>query len=146
MAKPNGRPERWTQKLADEICGLISNGQSLRSVCRMDDMPAASTVRIWVNTDKNGFSKQYDNALTERAHRWADEIMDIADDGANDFMETEHGVKQNTEALQRSRLRVDTRKWLLSKMLPRYADKPAENSDVVTLAQSVSKLIDKLPN
>lgn len=61
---------------------------------------------------------------------WSDEVIDISDDGSNDWMERNHGEdKQSTwtingEHVQRSRLRVDTRKWLLSKLKPeRYGDR-----------------------
>lgn len=58
----------------------------------------------------------------------AEDIMDISDDGSNDWMERNYGDKvewiTNGEALQRSRLRVDTRKWLMSKLAAKkYGDK-----------------------
>lgn len=60
----------------------------------------------------------------------ADELLDIADDGSNDWMEREGGADGqagyavNGEVLARSRLRVDTRKWIVCKMLPKvYGDK-----------------------
>ncbi len=79
---------------------------------------------LWVATDREGFSEQYAKGCEARAHYWADEMLDIADDGANDYMQREGKEYVNGEAIARSRLRVDTRKWLLSKMLPKYADKP----------------------
>ena len=54
---------------------------------------------------------------------------DIADNGENDYMkrsgkDQEPGYVVNGEAIQRSRLRVDARKWLLSKLAPKkYGDK-----------------------
>ena len=64
----------------------------------------------------------------------ADEILEIADNGANDWMERQGekdaGWQANGENLQRSRLRVDTRKWLLSKALPKfYGEKLAIGGD-----------------
>ena len=52
----------------------------------------------------------------------ADEIVAIADEN---YTTDEHGVKErlSSEAIQRNRLRVDTRKWMLAKMLPKvYGD------------------------
>lgn len=55
----------------------------------------------------------------------ADEVIDISDDGSNDWMEKFSkegeaiGWTINGEHVQRSKLRVDTRKWLLSKCLPK---------------------------
>lgn len=52
-----------------------------------------------------------------------EELLDIADDGSNDFMTIVKGNKEydieNKEVTNRSRLRVDTRKWYLSKVLPK---------------------------
>lgn len=55
----------------------------------------------------------------------AEDIIDISDESSRDFIETEDGrMIPNTEAIQRSKLRVDTRKWLMAKMKPKkYGDK-----------------------
>ena len=74
------------------------------------------------------YSEQYARAMEIRAENMAFEILEIADDGSNDFMkivknDMEYEV-ENKEVTNRSRLRVDSRKWLLSKMLPKkYGDK-----------------------
>ncbi len=61
----------------------------------------------------------------------ADELLEIADDGRNDWVvDEEGGDKYNGDHVQRSRLRVDTRKWLLSKALPKvFGDKLALGGD-----------------
>jgi hypothetical protein len=70
-----------------------------------------------------------------RAIHIAEDLLAIADDGTNDYMEYEDkegnaaGWRFNGEHVQRSRLRVDARKWLLSKLLPKFADKPEPNTD-----------------
>lgn len=121
-----GRPSIYTEEIADEICRRLAEGESLRSVCRDDGMPAESTVRAWVLDDKEGFSAQYVRARDLYLDTMADEILEISDDGSNDYMATEHGEKLDGEHIQRSRLRVDTRKWYLSKLAPkRYGDKLA---------------------
>lgn len=91
-------------------------------------MPAESTVRAWAVEDREGFSAQYARAREIGYHAMADELMDIADDGRNDWMERrgeeDIGWAANGEHIQRSRLRVDARKWMLSKVLPKiYGDK-----------------------
>lgn len=72
----------------------------------------------------------------------ADDILDIADNGSNDWMEVNYGGQEswqtNGEALQRSRLRVETRKWLMAKMQPRkYGDKLDVTSDGAALPQPI---------
>lgn len=124
-----GRPSVYTKDLADFILAEIAGGISVSEICRLPDMPARSTVMLWVAQDREGFSDRYAKACEARAHYWADEILDIADNGENDWMERNDpdgnvvGFAVNGEALGRSKLRVDSRKWLLSKLLPQYSDK-----------------------
>jgi hypothetical protein len=116
-------------------------------------MPAKSTVMLWlVDGEHQRFSDQYAKARHIQAETLADELFDIADDGTNDWMKRhgkdgEESYILNGEAVARSRLRVDTRKWFLSKVLPKFADKqekePADNDK---LYDALANLIDKLPN
>ena len=126
MAK-RGRPTAFTKKLAGEICAKLADGETLREVCRAEDMPPESTVRRWALEDFNGFAAQYARAREIGYHAMADELVEIADDGSNDWMARngdEDDRQIDGEHLGRSRLRVDTRKWLLSKALPKvYGDK-----------------------
>lgn len=121
---PIGRPSRYSQDLADNICAELATGKSMRTVCRADDMPAMSTVFKWLR-ERPDFSEQYARAKAEAADALVEEILDIADDGSNDWMEVHDkdgkavGYKLNGEHVQRSRLRVDTRKWIASKLKPR---------------------------
>ena len=56
---------------------------------------------------------------------WADDLDEIARDRRGDFVVNEEGkLVPDMEHIMRSRLRIDTRKWLLGKVLPRvYGDK-----------------------
>lgn len=119
-----GRPTTYNQEVASAICGRMANGESLRSICRDDSMPALSTVFLWVGKHSE-FSEQYKLAMASRADAMFEEMIDIADDGRNDYLVNDDGDERlNTEHVQRSRLRLDTRKWMLSKMLPKkYGDK-----------------------
>ncbi|MDD3645500.1 MAG: hypothetical protein PHR19_08245 [Bacteroidales bacterium] len=115
------------ENIFNAICDRIEQGESLRSVLRDDNMPSSQTFYIWVDSDELK-SKQYARATELRAENIFDEIFDIADDGRNDFTQknTSDGVIEvfNSEHVQRSRLRIDTRKWALSKMNPKkYGDK-----------------------
>jgi len=126
--RPRGRPDIFTQELADEVCRRIAEGKSLRSVCRDEDMPGMTTVFKWLR-EKEDFTKQYARATEERTEAMAEDILDISDDGTNDWMTitSAGGFEKevpNNEVLQRSKLRVDTRKWIMSKMKPKkYGDK-----------------------
>ena len=118
-----GRPSSYTQELADEICEGLADGKSLRTVCLADDMPDKRTVFRWLRTNAE-FCHQYTRAKEESADALSDEMLDIADDGTNDRIETDSGPSPNQEHIQRSRLRIETRKWIASKLKPkRYGDK-----------------------
>lgn len=137
-----GRPSIFTQELADRICEEISMGYSMRTVCKADDMPAPASVYKWLRENK-AFSEQYARACEERSEAMIEDILDIADDGSNDWMEVNaennQGWRINGEALQRSRLRVDTRKWYASKMKPKkYGDKLDVTSDGDKLGVTLS--------
>ncbi len=124
-----GRPSGFSPEIAQEICEKLAQGRTLRDVCRDDGMPAESTVRLWALEDREGFSAQYARAREIGYMSMADELMEVADDGSNDWMKRQDEDGQssyvlNGEHVQRSRLRVDTRKWLLSKALPKlFGDK-----------------------
>jgi hypothetical protein len=123
-----GRPSIYSEETAAKICQQLADGMTLREICRAEDMPAESTVRLWSVEDREGFSARYTRAREAGYQYMADELVEISDDGSNDWIERNDednkGYEANGEHLQRSRLRVDTRKWLLSKALPKiYGDR-----------------------
>lgn len=122
-----GRKTEYEEGVADAICERLIEGRSLRSICQDEDMPATSTVCKWL-TQQPAFAEQYTRAREAQADTLADEILDIADDGSNDFMGEDE--KYNGDAVQRSKLRVDARKWLAGKLQPKkYGDKTLIGSD-----------------
>ena len=123
MARPSG----FSQEIADVICERLANGESLRRICRDDDMPEMRTVMRWLNA-REDFCQQYVRARELQAECIFDQMAEIADDGTNDWMASNapdcEGYKLNGEHVQRSKLRIDARKWMLAKMSPRkYGDK-----------------------
>ena len=122
-----GRPSKYSQELAKEICIRLGLGESLREICRDELMPDKSTIMRWLATYEE-FRDQYASAREAQADYYAEEIIEIADDGSNDWMERKRGDEtievENHEVLNRSRLRVDTRKWLMARMSPKkYGDR-----------------------
>lgn len=123
------RPSDYTSELAEAICLRLAEGESLRSICRDDVMPDKATVLRWI-ARHDAFRDQYVRAKEQGAEALAEEMFEIADDGSNDWMEQLDsegeaiGYKLNGEHVQRSKLRIDTRKWYLSKILPKkYGDR-----------------------
>jgi len=122
-----GRPSIYTKDLADLICERLAAGESMRSISRDPDMPAMSTLFKWIR-EKEEFSAQYDRAKIESADALVEDMLDIADNATNDWMEhhdpDNSGYKLNGEHIQRSKLRVDVRKWSASKQnQKKYGDR-----------------------
>ena len=126
---PGSQVPKYTDALATEICKRLADGESLRSICRDKHMPDESAVRTWA-LDNPVFGPQYVRARELGYLRLADELLEIAD---NTHLGRERKIKDDgseevTEGdmLGHRTLRLNTRKWLLSKMLPKiYGDKVA---------------------
>ncbi len=124
---PGGRPTKYTQGVADKICSLIAEGKSVRAIGKMDGLPSSTTIFNWLMSNDK-FLEQYTRARDVQADVLADEIIDIADDSSCDTVIDPQSGKPLTdhEAIARSRLRVDARKWIASKLKPKkYGDKIA---------------------
>lgn len=111
------------ERLFNAVIDNISNGKSLRATCRMENMPVEATFYKWMKKDQKRL-KQYACACELRADMVFDEILEIADDSSGDERLTDNGVALNSEFVQRSKLKVDARKWVISKMNPKkYGDR-----------------------
>ena len=126
---PRGRPLLYTQALAETICARLAEGESLRSIC-IDEMPHESTVRLWVADDVQGFATHYARSRAVGYERHAEEIIDLADMcrmGAKTTTKADGTTEVVTsDMVDRARLQIDARKWILAKMLPKkYGDKIA---------------------
>lgn len=124
-----GRPTKYTQEIANEICERIAQGEPLRQICRDDHMPYWRTVYDWLKVHDE-FYTRFAYARELGFDAIAEETLDIADEGTNDWMEKlgaegqPIGWQLNGEHVQRSKLRVETRLKLLAKWSPKkYGDK-----------------------
>jgi hypothetical protein len=119
-----GRPSSFTQETADAICEVLAQGRPLREAVDGDGMPTETTVYRWLETNES-FRDQYARARSCAMERMADEIVEIADDSTGDTYTDDDGVERTDhEVIARAKLRVDTRKWLMSKLAPKkYGDK-----------------------
>lgn len=112
------------QDKADAVCELLQQGKSLRAACREVGV-APMTVLGWVEANAN-FSVQYARARDIGYRLLADEILEISDEVDVEVKHDGEDVRLDLSAtaVARNRLRVDSRKWMLSKMLPKiYGDK-----------------------
>lgn len=139
-----GRPIEWTQDKKDKAVEIIftemANGKSLRQILDKDDtLPSRRLFYEWMAKD-SVLSNHYEAISLLRADMMFDEMIEIADDGTNDFMTKEigDGVEVqvlNSEHIQRSRLRIDARKWILSKMVPK---KFGDKTDITTNGKEIN--------
>lgn len=123
---PAGRPTDFTPELAEAICDRLANGESLRTICQADDMPAESTVRHWAKEDREGFFAQYTRARDVGLDCMADRVLHDADTATDAAI---------------GRLKMDARRWYLSKMAPkRYGDKLELAGDPLNPIVTVSEI------
>ncbi len=132
-----GRPTRYSPELAEQILSRMAEGETLTEICKGPGMPTRGTVWFWTTRPENAdFSDAYTQAKFARLEAMADEIMDIADNATNDWMERQSkdgnsaGWEFNGEAVRRSHLRVESRKWLLARLHRDYRDKLETKHDV----------------
>jgi terminase small subunit-like protein len=83
----------------------MTDGESLRAICRTPGFPSEGTVRGWAVRDHDGFGQRYRAARSLLVEFWADQILDIADEPDLDPRDRQ--------------IRVHTRQWLMSKLSPR---------------------------
>lgn len=143
LPKPEGRPSDYTPELGMEICRRMAEGDSLRKICEPPPplpggspaprmFPTVGTVISWVyDLEHPEFSKRYMLAGKIRAELWAEESVEIAD--------TEPDPAK-------ARVRVDTRKWIICKLLPRFRDVveialPEEEAGEVEDFESATKVV-----
>jgi hypothetical protein len=127
-----GRPSKYNEKLAEELCiAIATTPKGLHHICNSrDDFPTPSTVLLW-RLKHDEFSAKYARAKQMQIEAFVNDIIEISDDNSRDVTEDKDGNdKPNHEFMQRSRLRVDSRKWLASKLMPKlYGDRIAVETE-----------------
>ena len=126
---PAGRPTLYSEELASRICSRIAtSSDGLKAICAEDKMPNPDTIYLWMMKHKE-FSEKYARARQDQAQLLADEIVEISDEREYVSIPTKNGSYDAIDrgATERNRLRLDARKWVASKLLPKkYGDKPIQ--------------------
>jgi hypothetical protein len=124
--KAGGRPERYTVEIAAEICQRLANGETLTRICQDPHLPSRSTVTRWLaDESKAEFLARYGTARDLQTDFYADDIVDIADDASRDWTERTNGEGEaiapalNHEHIQRSKVRIETRQWIMERLNPK---------------------------
>lgn len=118
------------EKLFKKVLSLIEAGSSLRSACKQKDTPSISAFLEWCDKDDEK-ARRYARATITRAEVIFEDILNIADENYKDtYVDGEGIARTDHDVIQRSKLRVDARKWVLAKMHPtKYGDKLDVTSD-----------------
>lgn len=158
-AKPARKPRApvvkpaWHPEWKEEFLRRIESGRAARDVATDGDLPGRD--KIWAELDVDAaFSERYALACEARADAIFEECFDIADDGSNDWMgenDPENpGYAFNGEHVQRSKLRIETRKWAVGKLAPKkYGEKLAVDATVqvseMPEEERLAKLVAQIP-
>lgn len=117
--------KRSRESIMADVCELLSEGKSLTATCKLVSDAKVQTVLDWVKNYPE-LAGQYTHARETGYALLADEIVSISDESCVEAKYDGEDIKLvlDSTAVARNRLRVDTRKWMLSKMLPKvYGDK-----------------------
>lgn len=122
--------EEYRQRIMDVVCGVTAESTfGIQRICKSlgekdSSFPSCRAIRDWMS-ENDELAAQYAHAKQKQLHILADEIIEISDDNSYDEIFTDEGKRMmNAEFVARSKLRVDSRKWVLSKLMPKvYGDK-----------------------
>ena len=135
--------EKEIEEIFETILKQISrDGLSLRKILAQSNMPSSQTFYDWLDKDKEK-SKQYARACEDRQDLIFDEILDIADENNADVYVDDTGKAViDGNVVQRSRLKVDARKWALSKMNPKkFGDSQKIEMEITDIKPTIYKVI-----
>ena len=141
-----GRPSIYTPELVQEICDKIaSSSKGIKKLCAENPhWPNKDTIFSWLKNHSD-FSDQYARAKQCQIEAIVDEMLEIADDTSQDRYTNNQGdMVCNSEFIARSRLRIDTRKWLAAKLVPRvYGTRNISPASPATLIEQLIGLAAK---
>lgn len=129
--KKMGRPTIYTQELADTICEFISQGMSMRSVCRQKQIPEMPTIWRWIRENEE-FGKQYASACQNRTDAQNEMLIDMGDEAIEASKKSKGGV--GNAVVQAYKLKADNFRWVMSKMKPK---KYGDRLDLTTLGEKL---------
>ena len=117
------RPKAVTQEAISIILEGVVEGRTVRGICEDESLPARSTIYSALANNAD-FAQRYGMAKAAALESLADEILAIADESSLDWMQTKNGVKVDREAVERSKIKISTRQWLMARLSPtRYGNR-----------------------
>lgn len=126
-----GRPSVYSPELSERICNLLMEGESLRAICRRDEMPHMATVLSWLHKHPE-FHEQYARAREIQAEIMAEDIIMYADSSS-----------EESAAVAKARLQVDARKWYASKVATRRFGDRIQHEQKITITDLSDEELDR---
>ena len=135
---------QYSAEVAKDICERVANGDTLQVIATSYDV-SIGTILKWLR-EIDGFASQYARAREDQAEFYLDEIIAISDESSQDKIANEDGTERtDSEAIQRSKLKVDTRKWVMSKLAPKkYGDSNKIDLNVSSLTELSDEQLDNI--
>lgn len=127
--KETGRPSSCTPELVDEICARLTAGEALNQMCKDPGYPSINSVLRWVREDRFGFYSKYTAAREIGMDIMLEDIVEISNETDVQLRQLDEAgnpvvMHLNADVIARNRLRVEARKWYLSKVAPkRFGDR-----------------------
>lgn len=150
LPKPRGAPAwLYDPAIGAIICDRCAHGESLLSITRDKEMPSFPTLYKWMEAEPS-FAENVARAKDVYAEHEFEIMQEIADDGRNDWMErlgykgSEPSWEVNGEAIARSRLRIDTIKWRLSKLRPKKYGEKIEVDQTIGVTDALGALMGRV--
>lgn len=149
--RPVGAPAMpYDKELGDIICERLADGESLRKICQPEQgFPSRPTFFKWL-ADNEAFANQYRDAREAQADALFDETLDIADETKEDYiLRLNHngplaGWEVNGEAIARSKLRIDARRWMASKLRPKKYSDQIKVDQTVSVSADLGSLLERI--
>ena len=116
--KPRGRPSIISEEICDEICARLASGEPVTKITQDPHMPGMTTIYMWLRRHDD-FRKMYEEARKDGAHTFADQIAQIIDQKPLEVTDEQGNVRYDSASIAWNRLRMDGRKWLAAKYLPK---------------------------
>lgn len=141
MARPSKFSDSDKLECMTIICEKIAtSSMSLRRILEDETLPSVSELYRWFNEPAIGerIRELYARAKSDQMDYLAEEMLEIADDARNDLMYTQFGEQENKEVVNRSKLRIDTRKWLACHLKPKVYGEKIEHAGEIKSTEGFS--------
>lgn len=143
-------PMPYSETIGHQILERLADGESLKKICNPDEgMPSRPTFFKWLATN-DVFANSYARAREAQADALFDQTLDIADETIEDYIKRLHfeGATPewvvNGEAIARSKLRIDTRKWMAAKLRPKKYGEQIVVDQTISAGDGLLELLDAI--